>query len=68
MGSGIVTALVLSNIPVVLKEVNASFLEQGINRVKGGRQYMYRLTLADQGCFWTDESTGSFFQLIWRVV
>lgn len=33
MGSGIATSLVLSNIPVVLKEVNASFLQQGINRI-----------------------------------
>lgn len=35
MGSGIATALVLSNIPVVLKEVNAGFLQQGINRISG---------------------------------
>lgn len=34
MGSGIATALVLSNIPVVLKELNESFLEQGLNRIK----------------------------------
>lgn len=33
MGSGIATALILSNIPVVLKEVNASFLQQGLNRI-----------------------------------
>lgn len=34
MGSGIATALVLSNIPVVLKELNEAFLEQGLNRIK----------------------------------
>ncbi|GLJ12630.1 hypothetical protein SUGI_0194880 [Cryptomeria japonica] len=33
MGSGIATALILSNIPVILKEVNASFLQQGLNRI-----------------------------------
>eukprot|EP01018_Ginkgo_biloba_P007976 Gb_20830 [translate_table: standard] len=33
MGSGIATALVLGNIPVVLKEVNADFLQQGLNRI-----------------------------------
>uniref|UniRef100_A0A0D6R3F0 Uncharacterized protein n=1 Tax=Araucaria cunninghamii TaxID=56994 RepID=A0A0D6R3F0_ARACU len=33
MGSGIATALVLSNIPVVLKEVNANFLQQGLGRI-----------------------------------
>lgn len=35
MGSGIATALILSNYPVILKEVNEKFLEAGINRVKG---------------------------------
>lgn len=35
MGSGIVTAFVLSNIPVVLKELNESFLQQGLDRIKG---------------------------------
>ena len=33
MGSSIATSLVLNNIPVVLKEVNAGFLQQGINRI-----------------------------------
>ncbi|KAH9320633.1 hypothetical protein KI387_015272, partial [Taxus chinensis] len=33
MGSGIATALILSNILVVLKEVNADFLQQGLNRI-----------------------------------
>ena len=36
MGSGIATALVLSNYPVILKEVNNQFLQAGIGRVKGG--------------------------------
>lgn len=35
MGSGIATALVLSNYPVILKEVNEKFLQAGIDRVKG---------------------------------
>lgn len=35
MGSGIATALILGNYHVILKEVNAKFLEGGINRVKG---------------------------------
>lgn len=35
MGSGIATAFVLSNIPVVVKELNETFLQQGIDRIKG---------------------------------
>ena len=35
MGSGIATALILSNYTVILKEVNEKFLEAGIGRVKG---------------------------------
>lgn len=35
MGSGIATALILSNYPVILKEVNEKFLDAGVNRVKG---------------------------------
>ena len=35
MGSGIATALILSNYPVILKEVNENFLEAGLGRVKG---------------------------------
>jgi enoyl-CoA hydratase/3-hydroxyacyl-CoA dehydrogenase len=38
MGSGIATALILSNYPVILKEVNEKFLEAGLNRVKGGKK------------------------------
>ncbi|GAV76753.1 3HCDH_N domain-containing protein, partial [Cephalotus follicularis] len=34
MGSGITTALILSNYPVILKEVNEKFLEAGIGRVR----------------------------------
>eukprot|EP00249_Psilotum_nudum_P012582 c23866_g2_i1 orf=3-2165(-) len=34
MGSGIATAFILNNIPVVLKEVNAGFLQAGLNRIK----------------------------------
>ncbi|CAO2841917.1 unnamed protein product [Amaranthus hypochondriacus] len=35
MGSGIATALLLSNIHVVLKEVNADFLAKGIKSIQG---------------------------------
>jgi enoyl-CoA hydratase/3-hydroxyacyl-CoA dehydrogenase len=35
MGSGIATALILSGIKTVLKEVNQTFLDAGVNRVKG---------------------------------
>ncbi|KAE8736040.1 Glyoxysomal fatty acid beta-oxidation multifunctional protein MFP-a [Hibiscus syriacus] len=38
MGSGIATALILSNYPVILKEVNEKFLEAGIGRVKANLQ------------------------------
>lgn len=34
MGSGIATALVLSNVPVVLKEVNEEFLQAGLKRIE----------------------------------
>ena len=39
MGSGITTALILSNYPVILKEVNEKFLQAGIGRVKGEIDY-----------------------------
>lgn len=38
MGSGIATALILSNYPVILKEVNENFLEAGIRRVRANLQ------------------------------
>ncbi|XP_058077096.1 peroxisomal fatty acid beta-oxidation multifunctional protein MFP2-like [Magnolia sinica] len=38
MGSGIATALILSNYPVILKEVNEKFLEAGIGRIKANLQ------------------------------
>lgn len=38
MGSGISTALILSNYPVILKEVNEKFLQAGIGRVKANLQ------------------------------
>lgn len=40
MGSGIATALILSNYPVILKEVNEKFLEAGVNRVKGESRFL----------------------------
>ncbi|KAL8105358.1 glyoxysomal fatty acid beta-oxidation multifunctional protein MFP-a [Apium graveolens] len=38
MGSGIATALIVSNYPVILKEVNENFLQAGIGRVKANLQ------------------------------
>ncbi|KAK6930185.1 Enoyl-CoA hydratase/isomerase [Dillenia turbinata] len=38
MGSGIATALILSNYPVLLKEVNDKFLQAGLDRVKANLQ------------------------------
>ncbi|KAJ8441695.1 hypothetical protein Cgig2_019082 [Carnegiea gigantea] len=38
MGSGIATALILSNYPVILKEVNDNLLQAGIGRVKANLQ------------------------------
>ncbi|PKA58418.1 Glyoxysomal fatty acid beta-oxidation multifunctional protein MFP-a [Apostasia shenzhenica] len=38
MGSGIATALILSNYCVILKEVNENFLQAGMNRVKANLQ------------------------------
>lgn len=42
MGSGIATALILSNYPVILKEVNEKFLDAGVNRVKANLQSRVR--------------------------
>ncbi|KAJ8466195.1 hypothetical protein OPV22_028747 [Ensete ventricosum] len=42
MGSGIATALILSNYAVILKEVNESFLKAGIDRVKANLQSRVR--------------------------
>ncbi|KAG6575075.1 hypothetical protein SDJN03_25714, partial [Cucurbita argyrosperma subsp. sororia] len=42
MGSGIATALILSNYPVILKEVNDKFLEAGIGRVRANLQSRVR--------------------------
>ncbi|KAH7844922.1 hypothetical protein Vadar_033231 [Vaccinium darrowii] len=38
MGSGIATALILSNYPVILKEVNDKFLQAGVGRVRANLQ------------------------------
>ncbi|VAH72823.1 unnamed protein product [Triticum turgidum subsp. durum] len=38
MGSGIATAMILSNYPVLLKEVNEKFLIAGIDRIKANLQ------------------------------
>ena len=40
MGSGIATALILSNYRVILKEVNDKFLQAGIGRVKGQNDFI----------------------------
>lgn len=41
MGSGIATALILSNYPVILKEVNQKFLQAGLDRVRGETIFMH---------------------------
>lgn len=38
MGSGIATACILNGIPVVIKEINADFLQAGLDRVKANLQ------------------------------
>lgn len=35
MGSGIATALLLSNVSVVLKEINSEFLQKGVRTIEG---------------------------------
>lgn len=35
MGSGIATALLLSNVYVVLKEINTEYLQKGIKMIEG---------------------------------
>ncbi|KAI5084489.1 hypothetical protein GOP47_0000658 [Adiantum capillus-veneris] len=42
MGSGIATACILSGIPVVMKEVNAAFLQAGLDRVKANLESRLR--------------------------
>ena len=39
MGSGIITALITAKIPVLLKEVNEKFLEQGMQRIRGNHYF-----------------------------
>lgn len=51
MGSGIATALILSNYPVILKEVNEKFLKSGIDRVKGTCVLIYGTLLGIEGPF-----------------
>jgi len=41
MGSGIVTSLLVSNISVVLKEVNPQFLQRGEKMVAGQSLYTF---------------------------
>lgn len=41
MGSEIATALILSNYPVILKEENDKFLQDGIGRVRGEARILY---------------------------
>ncbi|CAN6456522.1 unnamed protein product [Victoria cruziana] len=38
MGSGIATALIVSGVHVILKEINADYLKQGINRISDNLQ------------------------------
>eukprot|EP00210_Caulerpa_lentillifera_P001123 g1082.t2 len=42
MGSGIATALVLADIPVLLKEINQQFLNSGLDRIKNNLQSQAR--------------------------
>ncbi|KAF0920594.1 hypothetical protein E2562_035738 [Oryza meyeriana var. granulata] len=42
MGSGIATAMILSNYPVLLKEVNEKFLNAGIDRIRANLQSRVR--------------------------
>ena len=41
MGSGIATALILSNYTVILNEVNEKFLDVGMNRIKGENRFLW---------------------------
>lgn len=43
MGSGIATALIVSGVHVILKEINADYLKQGINRISGSQFYFILL-------------------------
>lgn len=47
MGSGIATAIILSNMHVVLKEVNSEYLLQGIKRIEGGFYFLYKIVEID---------------------
>ena len=35
MGSGIATALILSNTPVILKEIDSNLLQKGLKMIRG---------------------------------
>lgn len=45
MGSGIATALLLSNYTVILKEVNQNYLQAGIARVRGKDDALFQTGL-----------------------
>lgn len=42
MGSGIATALALSNTIVILKEINSEYLQKGIKAIEGRRYTLLR--------------------------
>lgn len=50
MGSGIATALILSNIHVVLKEINAEYLQKGIKTIEGRIFYVTSIVSALRFC------------------
>ncbi|CAI9118844.1 OLC1v1020471C2 [Oldenlandia corymbosa var. corymbosa] len=51
MGSGIATALILSNYPVLLKEVNDKFLQAGLGRVRANLQSRVKKGKMSEGKF-----------------
>ncbi|XP_038976450.1 glyoxysomal fatty acid beta-oxidation multifunctional protein MFP-a-like isoform X1 [Phoenix dactylifera] len=51
MGSGIATALILSNYLVILKEVNENFLQSGVGKVKANLQgYVKKRKMTQEEC------------------
>lgn len=59
MGSGIATALLLGNIRVILKEVNAALLSKGLKSIEGSSSHL---------TWFVVYSHCVFFVCVWREV
>lgn len=69
MGSGIATALILSNIHVVLKEINAEYLQRGTKMIEGSIFHVNSIISALRFClssFWEISTVAHLFHFCGR--